>query len=243
VQASATSNPDLFWALRGGSGNFGVVTSFEFRLHKVGPDLLSGLVVYPLAEAKSVLKQYRDFVAKAPEDLSVWTVLRKAPPLPFLPAAVHGKEVVVLALLYAGDAREGEVAVQPLRKFGKPLGEHVGVQPYNRLAEGLRSAAHGRRAQLLEVAQLHEDRRRPDRPRHRVRREAAVAPLRDLLRFHRRGHEAPEARRHGLRPPRRRVRHERPRPLGDAGRGRALHPVVRATTSRPPRPSPAPAPT
>jgi len=130
VQASATSNPDLFWAIRGGSGNFGIVTSFEFRLHPVGPDLLSGLVVYPFAEAKSVLKQYRDFVAKAPEDLSVWTVLRKAPPLPFLPAAVHGKEVVIFALLHAGDPREGEALVQPLRKFAKPLGEHIGVQPY-----------------------------------------------------------------------------------------------------------------
>jgi FAD/FMN-containing dehydrogenase len=130
VQASATSNPDLFWAIRGGSGNFGVVTSFVFRLHPVGPELLSGLVVYPFAEAKSVLKQYRDFVAKAPEDLSVWTVLRKAPPLPFLPAAVHGKEVVVLAMLYAGDPREGQTLVQPLQKFGKPLGAHIGVQPY-----------------------------------------------------------------------------------------------------------------
>ncbi len=130
VRASTGENPDLFWALRGGSGNFGIVTRFEFRLHPVGPDLLSGLVVYPLAEAKSVMQQYREFVSGAPEELSVWAVLRKAPPLPFLPAEVHGKEVVVLALLYAGDPEKGMDLVAPLRKLGKPVGELVGVQPY-----------------------------------------------------------------------------------------------------------------
>jgi FAD/FMN-containing dehydrogenase len=130
VRASADENPDLFWALRGGSGNFGIVTSFEYRLHAVGPDLLSGLIVYPFSEAKSVLQQYRDFVAKAPPELSVWTVLRKAPPLPFLPAEVHGKEVVVLAILYAGDPAKGEELVAPLEKLGSPVGEHVGVQPF-----------------------------------------------------------------------------------------------------------------
>ena len=130
VRASATEHPDLFWALRGGSGNFGVVTRFEFRLHRVGPDLASGLVVYPFAEAKTVLQRYREFVAEAPDELSVWTVLRKAPPLPFLPASVHEREVVILALLYAGDPRESERLIQPLRSFGTPVGEHVGVQPY-----------------------------------------------------------------------------------------------------------------
>ncbi len=130
VRASATEHPDLFWALRGGGGNFGVVTRFEFRLHPVGPDLLSGLIVYPISEAKSVLQQYREFLAKAPEELSVWTVLRQAPPLPFLPESVHGKEIIALALIYAGDPKQGEPLIEPLRKFGTPLGEHVGVQPY-----------------------------------------------------------------------------------------------------------------
>jgi FAD/FMN-containing dehydrogenase len=130
VRASATEHPDLFWALRGGGGNFGVVTRFEFRLHPVGPDVLSGLIVYPISEAKRVLEQYREFIARAPEDLSVWPILRGAPPLPFLPAEVHGKTVVVLALLYAGDPKQGEPLIEPLRKFGTILGEHVGVQPY-----------------------------------------------------------------------------------------------------------------
>ena len=130
LRASATEHPDLFWALRGGSGNFGVVTSFEFRLHPVGPDLLSGLIVYPLAQAKSVLQQYREFIAKAPDELAVWVVLRKAPPLPFLPQEVHGTGIIALALLYTGDPKQGEAMVGPLHKFGTPLGAHVGVQPY-----------------------------------------------------------------------------------------------------------------
>jgi FAD/FMN-containing dehydrogenase len=130
VRASAGENPDLFWALQGGGGNFGVVTRFEFRLHPVGPEVLSGLIVYPLAEAKSVLQQYREFAAKAPDELAVWAVLRKAPPLPFLPAEVHGKEILALALCYAGDPARGEPLVAPLTRLGTVLGAHVGVQPY-----------------------------------------------------------------------------------------------------------------
>jgi FAD/FMN-containing dehydrogenase len=130
VHASADGHPDLFWALRGGSGNFGVVTRFEFRLHEVGPNVLAGFIVYPMSEAKSVLKQYREFVANAPDELTVWGVLRNAPPLPFLPESVHGKGVVVLAMMYAGDPSHGETLIDPLRKLGTPVGEHVGVMPY-----------------------------------------------------------------------------------------------------------------
>ncbi len=130
VTASQEQNEDLFWALRGGGGNFGVVTRFAFRLHPVGPDVLSGLIVYPIADAKAVLQQYRDFVGRAPDDLAVWAVLRPAPPLPFLPPAVHGQGIVALAVLYAGDPHQGEPLLAPLRTFGAPLGAHVGVQPY-----------------------------------------------------------------------------------------------------------------
>jgi FAD/FMN-containing dehydrogenase len=130
VRASATEHPDLFWAIRGGGGNFGVVTRFEFRLHPVGPNLLSGLVVYALDEAGPVLRRYREFALAAPDDLTVWVVVRKAPPLPFLPPEVHGKDVVVLAMLYAGDPAEGERLTAPLHSFGRPVGAHVGVQPY-----------------------------------------------------------------------------------------------------------------
>ena len=130
VRASETENADLFWGLRGGGGNFGVVTSFEFQLHPVGPNVLSGLIVYPFDQAKSVLTQFARFTETMPDELNVWMVTRKAPPLPFLGSDVHGKEIVVLALCYAGDPAVGEKLIEPLRKFGTPIGEAVGVQPY-----------------------------------------------------------------------------------------------------------------
>jgi len=130
VRAGEDENSDLFWAVRGGGGNFGIVTQFEFALHPVGPQVLAGLIVFPLDQAKQVLKQYREFVASAPEDLSVWVVLRQAPPLPFLPKEVHGKEIVVLAIFYCGNIAEGERLIALLRGFGKAHGEHIGVQPY-----------------------------------------------------------------------------------------------------------------
>jgi FAD/FMN-containing dehydrogenase len=130
LRASASENPDLFWAIRGGGGNFGVATMFEFKLHPVGPDIVSGLIVFPFDQAKKVLTQYRDFVNNAPDDLSVWAVLRQAPPLPFLPPDVHGKEVVVLAICATMKTQEALSAIEPLRSFGKACGEHVGVQPY-----------------------------------------------------------------------------------------------------------------
>jgi FAD/FMN-containing dehydrogenase len=128
--ASERENADLFWAIRGGGGNFGVVTSFEFKLHAIGTQVLSGLIVHPLSEAKSVLKFYRDFAAKAPDELAVWFVLRKAPPLPFLPAAWHGKEILVLAACYVGDQATGEKVLQPLRSFGKPIADVIGPTPF-----------------------------------------------------------------------------------------------------------------
>jgi FAD/FMN-containing dehydrogenase len=130
VRASETENADLFWGLRGGGGNFGIVSRFEFQLHPVGPDLLSGLIVYPFEQAKSVITQFARFTETMPDELNVWMVTRKAPPLPFLSAEVHGKEIVVLAICYAGDPATGEKLIEPLRVFGTRHGEHVGVQPY-----------------------------------------------------------------------------------------------------------------
>lgn len=130
VRASETENADLFWGLRGGGGNFGIVTRFEFQLHPVGPNVLSGLIVFPFAEAKSVITQFARFTETMPDELSVWMVARKAPPLPFLPEAVHGQEVIVLPLCYVGDPAEGEKLIAPLRKFGQAHGEHIGVQPF-----------------------------------------------------------------------------------------------------------------
>jgi len=128
--ASATSEPDLFWAIRGGGGNFGVVTSFDFQLHPVGPEIYAGLVVYPFVQARQVLRAWRDFTAEAPDELSVWSVLRKAPPLPFLPASVHGTEVLVLAVAYSGDVAAGQRAAAPVLQFGDPVGSALMPTPY-----------------------------------------------------------------------------------------------------------------
>jgi FAD/FMN-containing dehydrogenase len=130
IHVSENENKDLFWAIRGGGGNFGVVTQFEFSLYPVGPEILAGLIVFPIDQAKQVLEKYREFVKSAPEELNIWVVLRKAPPLPFLSESVHGKEVVVLAVFYAGDIAEGEKLIDPLRSFGDAYGEHIGAQPY-----------------------------------------------------------------------------------------------------------------
>ena len=130
IMASENNNADLFWAIRGGGGNFGIVTQFEFKLHSVGPEILAGLIVFPFNQAKQVLTQYREFIESTPPELNVWIVIRKAPRLPFLPAEVHGKEVVVLAVFYAGDIAKGEKLIQSLRSFGNAHGEYIDTQPY-----------------------------------------------------------------------------------------------------------------
>jgi FAD/FMN-containing dehydrogenase len=129
-RASAAENPELFWAVRGGGGNFGVVTSFDFKLHPVGPEVLSGLVVHPIAAAGELLRDYRKLAASMPDELTVWVVMRKAPPLPFLPEEWHGREVLVFAACYAGDMAEGEKALAPLRALGKPIADVIGPHPY-----------------------------------------------------------------------------------------------------------------
>jgi len=130
VVASDRTNSDLFWALRGGGGNFGVVTSFEFQAHPLGPDVLSGLIVHPFENARDLLKRYREIVADAPDDLTCWVVLRQAPPLPFLPAEWHGRMVMVLALCWAGDMAAGEAAVAELRALGDPIADVVGPHAF-----------------------------------------------------------------------------------------------------------------
>ena len=125
VRASAQENADLFWGLRGGGGNFGVVTSFEYRLHAVGPDVLAGVVLYPAARAREVLDSYRRYIASAPDELMTIVVLRMAPPAPFLPTAIHGQPVVIIAACHAGSVEEGERVVAPLRRFGEPLADLI----------------------------------------------------------------------------------------------------------------------
>ena len=134
---------------------------------------MSGLIVHPFAEAAELLPQFRRIVATAPDELTVWAVMRKAPPLPFLPAEWHGKEVLIFAACYSGDMKEGEKAMQPLRALGKPIADVIGAASLHRLAGRLRSAADAGRAQLLEEPRF----RRPVRRRRSTTIVDAAARL------------------------------------------------------------------
>jgi FAD/FMN-containing dehydrogenase/DNA-binding HxlR family transcriptional regulator len=133
VTAAEHEHADLFWALRGGGGSFGIVTSFTYRLHVVGPEVLAGLVIWALEDAPEVLRFYREFADGAPRDVNTIVALRKAPPLPFLPVELHERPVCVVALLHLGDGEEAERALAPMRTFGRPLLDMVAPRPYTAL--------------------------------------------------------------------------------------------------------------
>ncbi|WP_431676251.1 FAD-binding oxidoreductase [Kitasatospora sp. KL5] len=130
LTASGEENEDLFWALRGGGGNFGVVTSFEFRVHPVGT-ALAGLLVHPIARAPEVLRFWRDYAAQAPEELTDGFLLFTAPPAPFIPEATRGAPVVGVYAVYAGDPGRGESVLRPLREFGPPVADIIQPMPYS----------------------------------------------------------------------------------------------------------------
>ena len=130
MTASPTEHPELFWGLHGGGGNFGIVTSFEYRLHPVGPTVLAGGVVHPFERAGEVLRCFRDQVASAPDELTVVAVISRAGTEPHLPERAHGQLVVTLAVCWSGDLDEGERVLWPLRSFGEPLADLVGPMPY-----------------------------------------------------------------------------------------------------------------
>lgn len=128
--ASEGINPDLFWGVRGGGGNFGIVTSFEYRLHAVGPTVLAGPIFHPYEDASKVLRFYREFAADAPDELTTIFELTVAQPLPFLPAEVHGKPIVMIGACYAGAPRAGNDVVRPLKEFGRPIADLLEPKPY-----------------------------------------------------------------------------------------------------------------
>jgi len=130
VKATATENSDLFWGLRGGGGNFGIVTEFEFRLNPVGPIVLAGPIFWPIEQSPSVLRFYRDWIADAPDELMTIVVHRKAPALEFVPPELHGKLVVAVACCYAGPVDDGMQVVRPLKAFGSPVLDLCESKPY-----------------------------------------------------------------------------------------------------------------
>jgi FAD/FMN-containing dehydrogenase len=130
VRASESTADDLFWALRGGGGNFGVVTSFEYRLHPVGPEVVGGVIAWPVEDAPAVLEMYRTLTEQASPALTCAALLRMAPPAPWLPKQVHGRPIVALVLCHAGPVIDAEREVAPIKAFGAPVGDIVQRRPY-----------------------------------------------------------------------------------------------------------------
>lgn len=131
------TNPDLLWGLRGGGGgNFGVVTSFEYRLCPVGPQVIAGGMVHSFADAAEVFRFFADFVASAPDELSVMASTFPAPATLPVPPEAHGKLVTMLAVCYAGDLDAGARVPRPLRSFGRPLADLIAPMPYTSLQTG-----------------------------------------------------------------------------------------------------------
>src|SRR5664279_897712 len=130
VHASAQENSELFWGLRGGGGNFGVVTSFEYQLHEVGPTVFCGLVFYPAEEAEQVLRGYHEACAHVPDELTSLVNLTMAPPVPFLPESAHGKPIVAVVGCWAGDVEAGEAATAAFRTLGTVVADIFDARPY-----------------------------------------------------------------------------------------------------------------
>ena len=128
--ASRERHPDLFWALRGGGGNLGVVTRFTFQLHPVGPQVVGGLIAWPFERAEEVMAAYRTLTAAAPRELATWLILLNAPPAPFVPAAWHGRRLCTFAVCHSGDPGDAERDLAPVRALGDPVFDLLGPQPY-----------------------------------------------------------------------------------------------------------------
>ncbi|HEY7208013.1 MAG TPA: FAD-binding oxidoreductase [Gaiellaceae bacterium] len=129
VRASEDENEDLFWAIRGGGGNFGIVTEFELRLHELGPIVLAGLALWPLDRGPEVVRAWRDYVDEAPDEVSSACVVVTAPPEPFVPDHLQGRPALGLAVLYVGDPGDGATAIQPLREL-QPEVDLIQPMPY-----------------------------------------------------------------------------------------------------------------
>jgi FAD/FMN-containing dehydrogenase len=130
MRASSDENADLFWGLRGGGGNFGVVTGIDYRVFPVGPEIVGGVVAWPASQAPQVLDLYRTLAEQAPRELTLVLIMRPAPPAPWLPEEVHGKPIVAMLTCYSGSPEEGEKAVGPIKAFGKPIGDILVRRPY-----------------------------------------------------------------------------------------------------------------
>jgi FAD/FMN-containing dehydrogenase len=133
VHASSDENADLFWGLRGGGGNFGVMTGIDYKLYPVGPEVIGGFVAWPANEAPKVLELYRTLAETAPPELTLLLMMRPAPPAPWLPKDRHGTPVVIIGACYSGKLEEGEKIVAPIKSFGTPIGDILVRRPYTQM--------------------------------------------------------------------------------------------------------------
>ena len=130
VRASDAENPDLFWGIRGGGGNFGIVTSFEFRLNPLGPMVLAGPVAWAMESSPDVLRFYREWIKEVPNEVNTIVIHRRAPAMDPWPKQLHGRHVVIVGFCYAGEVEEGERVLRPMRRFGSPLLDACAPMPY-----------------------------------------------------------------------------------------------------------------
>ena len=230
-RASADSDPDLFWAIRGGGGNFGIVASFEYDVHPVGPMITGGLVAHPLARGRDVLKFFREYCAKLPDEVMLAAGMLTAPD-------GSGAKLVGVLACHAGSLADGARVVQPIKAFGPPIMDQMGPLPYcaqNGLLDAL--DAEGR-AELLEGALPHRPQRRLHRDAHRLLREVLVADEPDRDRALPRGGQPRAGDRYGLRDAARGIQRrahlpvERPARNGPAHRRGAARPTPRCAVSR-----------
>jgi FAD/FMN-containing dehydrogenase len=133
VRASDSDNPELYWCLRGGGGNFGIVTSFEYKTHPVGPVVLGGIIAWRAEEAAEVLRAYQQVSASAPRELTLVTLLRYAPPAPWVPKEMHGKPMIGVLAVHSGRPEDGEKLLAPLRAVGKPIADIVTLRQYTQM--------------------------------------------------------------------------------------------------------------
>lgn len=146
LTVNKNENADLFWGIRGGGGNFGIATSFTFNCAPIGNEVFSGLIVKKFDDAKEYIRFHRNYVRELPDEMTVWLVVRKAPPLPFIPNEVHGKLVVIVPFVWLGNQAEGEKRIKPIQDFCESHGEHFGMTPWAAWQAGFDAlATHGAR--------------------------------------------------------------------------------------------------
>ena len=179
VRASEREHSDLFWAVRGGGGNFGVATGFDYALHPVGPDIVGGAIAWRGEDAEAVLDMYRTLAAEAPRELTCVAALRLAPPAPWLAKDVHGKPIVALFVCYSGPIDDGERLIAPIKAFGRPVGDVLQRRTYYSQQTLLDATQPKGRRYYWKSEYLRAAGARPAHRRNRARPADRVAALGD----------------------------------------------------------------